>query len=41
MQGGGYVVVSQLVAEGQALGTIVLGGIRFPVSLALGEMPEE
>jgi hypothetical protein len=38
---GGYVVVSQLVAEGQALGTIALGGITFQVSLALGEMPDE
>ena len=26
---GGYVVVSQLVAEGQAIGSIVLGGFTF------------
>ena len=36
----GYVTVSQLVAEGQAIGTIVLGGTLFRVSLSLGPMPE-
>lgn len=37
---GRYVVVSQLVAEGQAIGTLVLGGITLQVSLMLGDMPE-
>lgn len=37
---GGYVVVSQLIAEGQAIGTIVLGGVTLQVSLMLGNMPE-
>lgn len=36
----GYVVVSQLVAEGEAIGTIVLGNVVFQVSIALGTMPE-
>jgi len=38
---GGYVVVSQLVAEGQAIGTIVLGGAAFQVSIAVGPIPDE
>lgn len=37
---GGYVVISQLVSEGTALGTIVLGGVTLNVSIALGEMPD-
>jgi hypothetical protein len=37
---GGYVVVSQLVAEGQAIGTIVLGGATFQVSIAVGCLPD-
>jgi hypothetical protein len=36
----GYVVVSQLVAEGQAIGTIVLGGAAFQVSIAVGRLPD-
>ncbi|MEO6601804.1 MAG: hypothetical protein ABIQ16_18140 [Polyangiaceae bacterium] len=36
----GYVTVSQLAAEGQAIGTIVLGATLFRVSLSLGAMPE-
>jgi len=38
---GGYVVVSQLVAEGQAIGTIMLGGAAFQVSIAVGPMPDD
>jgi hypothetical protein len=38
---GGYVVVSELVAEGQAIGTIMLGGAAFQVSIAVGPMPDE
>jgi hypothetical protein len=38
---GGYVVVSQIVAEGAAIGTIVVGNVTFQVSLALGDMPED
>jgi hypothetical protein len=37
---GGYVVVSQLVAEGQAIGTIVMGGATFQVSIAIGCLPD-
>jgi hypothetical protein len=36
---GGYVVVSQLVAEGQAVGTIAFGGFIFRVSIAMGKIP--
>jgi hypothetical protein len=36
----GYVTVSQLVAEGQAVGTILLGGAVFRVSVSLGAIPE-
>jgi hypothetical protein len=35
----GYVVVSQLLAEGKAIGTVVLGGTLFHVSIAQGAMP--
>jgi hypothetical protein len=38
---GGYVTVSQLVAEGQALGTIVLGSATFNVSISVGPMPPD
>jgi hypothetical protein len=37
---GGYVTVSQLAAEGTAIGTIVLGGTLFSVSISLGEIPK-
>lgn len=36
---GGYVTVSQLVTEGQAVGTIVLGGVTLRVSMSLGSIP--
>ena len=38
---GGYVTVSQLVAEGAAIGTIFLGGTLFHVSISLGELPND
>ena len=38
---GGYVVVSQLVAEGQAIGSIVMGGFIFQVSIALGPLGDD
>ena len=38
---GGYVTVSQLAGEGQAIGTIVLGGALFHVSISLGPMPTD
>jgi hypothetical protein len=37
---GGYVTVSQLAAEGTAIGTIVLGGTLFRVSISMGTIPE-
>jgi hypothetical protein len=37
---GGYVTVADLVYEGQAVGTIVLGGSTFRVSVSLGAVPE-
>lgn len=37
---GGYVVVSQLVAEGHAVGTIMLGGFLFNVSVAQGALSQ-
>jgi hypothetical protein len=37
---GGYVVVSQLVAEGRAIGTIVLGGATFQVWIAVRCLPD-
>jgi hypothetical protein len=37
----GYVTVSQLAAEGQAIGTITLGGTLFYVSISSGPMPPE
>lgn len=36
---GGYVVVSQLFAEGQAVGAIAFGGSIFQVSIAPGNIP--
>ena len=36
---GGYVTVSGLAAEGQAIGTIILGGALFHVSVSVGPMP--
>jgi hypothetical protein len=35
---GGYVTISQLAAEGRAIGTIVLGGIVLQVSIFLGSL---
>jgi len=35
----GYVTVSQLAAEGTAIGTITLGGVLFHVSVSLGDIP--
>ncbi len=35
----GYVTVSQIAGEGQAIGTIMLGGALFYVSISLGPMP--
>jgi hypothetical protein len=35
----GYVTVSQLLAEGQAFGTITLGGELFHVSISQGPLP--
>ena len=37
---GGYVTVSQLTMEGQAIGTIILGGVLFRVSISMGRIPE-
>jgi len=37
---GGYVTVADLVSEGRAVGTIVLGGSTFRVSVSLGTVPE-
>ena len=37
----GYVTVSQLVAEGQAIGSIMLGGSFFYVSIAIGPIPDD
>lgn len=37
----GYVTISQLVTEGTAIGTIVLGGTSLKVSVSTGTMPEE
>jgi hypothetical protein len=36
---GGYVTVSQLAAEGRAIGTIALGGTLFHVSISQGPIP--
>ena len=33
---GGYVTVAQLASEGQAIGTITLGGVLFYVSVSQG-----
>ena len=35
----GYVTISQVAAEGRAVGTIVLGGTTFHVSISLGAIP--
>jgi hypothetical protein len=37
----GYVTVSQMVAEGQAIGTITLGGTLFYVSVSQGPIPRQ
>lgn len=36
---GGYVTVSQIATEGLAIGTIILGGTLFHVSISLGQIP--
>ena len=36
---GGYVTVSELVAEGQVIGAIVLGGTQLRVSVSRGPIP--
>ncbi|HET6281201.1 MAG TPA: hypothetical protein VFH73_09550 [Polyangia bacterium] len=38
---GGYVTISQLAAEGRAIGTIVLGGDVFRVSISMGPIPDD
>jgi hypothetical protein len=38
---GGYVTVSQLAGEGQAIGTIVLGATLLQVSISTGPLPQE
>lgn len=38
---GGYVTVSQLLTEGQAIGTITLGGVFLHVSISIGSMPSK
>jgi hypothetical protein len=35
----GYVTISQMTTEGSAIGTIVLGGTTFHVSISLGPLP--
>jgi hypothetical protein len=35
----GYVTVAQMAAEGQAIGTITLGGVLFYVSVSQGPIP--
>jgi len=35
----GYVTVAELVAEGQTLGTITLGGVQLRVSVSRGPLP--
>ena len=37
---GGYVTVSELAAEGVAIGTITLGGVMFNVTISVGPIPE-
>lgn len=37
----GYVTVSQLATEGQAIGTIALGGVTLHVSISIGPMPRD
>jgi hypothetical protein len=36
---GGYVTVSELIAEGQIIGTIVVGGTQLRVSVSRGPIP--
>lgn len=36
---GGYMTVSQIASEGRAIGTIVLGGALFHVSMSAGQIP--
>lgn len=38
---GGYVTVAQLATEGRAIGSIVLGGAVFQVSVSLGPIPAD
>ena len=38
---GGYMTVSELASEGQAIGTITLGGTLLFVSIDLGPMPND
>jgi len=35
----GYVTVAQLIAEGQVIGTITLGGVLWHVSISQGPIP--
>jgi hypothetical protein len=37
----GYVTIAQLRAEGQAVGTITLGGVLFYVSVSQGPLPRQ
>jgi hypothetical protein len=37
----GYVTVSQLTGEGSTIGTIIVGGTRFHVSISLGAVPTD
>ena len=37
---GGYVTISQMADEGTAIGTIMLGGVLFRVSISLGDIPD-
>ncbi|MDB4973863.1 MAG: uncharacterized protein JWN48_2204 [Myxococcaceae bacterium] len=37
---GGYVTISQLLTEGQAIGTITLGGTLYKVSISSGTIPD-
>ena len=37
---GGYVTISQMVTEGSAIGSIMMGGVSLKVSISLGDIPE-
>jgi hypothetical protein len=37
----GYVTVARMAAEGQAIGTITLGGVLFYVSVSRGPIPRQ